>query len=124
MNPLTIIDKLAGRWLAWRTWKKIESETPEPELVDLRVSRGKGLEIILAHPGVATLAAECVRFLQAHDAPNFVQMDLQPRIDEGQRAVIVTVAYKDGEMPAQQIARLRKELEELREERAEERWDE
>jgi hypothetical protein len=56
-------------------------------------------------------AADAAHYLKAFDATNFVEMELQPRLDLGQRAIVFTVAYKDGERPAMQIARLKKELE-------------
>jgi len=106
---LSKVDAAAGAWLEWRTWKFIEESIDEPELTSINFRKGQ-LDVVLSHPGVATLASECVSFLQAHNAPNFVEMELMPRIDKGSRGVIVTIAYKDGETPAWQIKRLKQEI--------------
>jgi hypothetical protein len=115
MNLFRQLDKLAGHYLDWRTEQAMKAvQASEPELVDLSVTKERGLEITLAHPGIAAMAEEAASFLKAYDATNYVQMELQPRIDRGQRPVIFTVAYKNGEMPAAKATRLEKELEELK----------
>jgi hypothetical protein len=104
---LSQLDKLAGWWLDWRTVQLIKSdpEHVEPELVDLQVSKERGLEMVMAHPLIASLAIEAANFLGDHHASNYVQMELQPRLDRGVRPIILTIAYKDGEMPARKAAK-------------------
>ncbi len=111
MNLLSQVDKLAKSWLEWRTFKALEN-IEDPEFTQVELRRGQ-IDILLSHPAVAILASECASFLQAHNAPNFVQMELMPRLERGARHIVVTVAYADGEMPARQIARLKKEVERL-----------
>lgn len=116
MKLLEMIDKLASDYLTWRTKRAMAaSKSEEPELLGVNYSQDRGLEIMLAHPGVAILADECINFLTAYDAPNYVEMILQPRIDKGQRAILVTVMYQDGESPASKAIRLQKELDTLTE---------
>lgn len=119
MKLLSAIDRIAASWLDYRTRKEIERRdkseaVDDVELLDFQVSRERGAEILLSHPNFAFLAQELVSLLQSQDAPNFIQMEVLPRLDRGQRAIILTVAYKDGEMPAVQNARLKREIEELK----------
>jgi hypothetical protein len=55
MNPLDALDKLAGRWLDWRTRRYVEknAKIEDPQLVKLEVNQGRGFEILLEHPGIA-----------------------------------------------------------------------
>ncbi len=111
MKLLTIIDTLAGKWLNYRTVRSMKSAVvDEPELLHLEASLEKGIDIAVAHPTFAILADELVNLLQENNAPNFLEMIVQPRIDRGQRTVVVTVRYQDGETPAQQCHRLKEEL--------------
>jgi len=119
MNLLSKVDGLAGRWLNWRTWQEIKAEAKdEAELLSLEASREKGIELSVTHPNVANLFLELVSYLQSQDAPNFVQVEVKPRINVGKRNVVITVAYSDGEMPGAQCVRLRKELSEIKADRA------
>lgn len=116
-----LIDRLASAWLNWRTARHLRAAQAAGEewaRVDFQQFRGvdAGEMSLMAHaPAIAVLADQAASFLDANNAKNYVQFDMMPRIDHGQRAIRVTVAWANGEMPAEKAARLDKELAEAKE---------
>jgi len=114
------LDAIAQAWLEWRTDYEVRhNEELQAVLGDLgirkmEVSEGR-MDTTMMSPVVATLAEECAAWLDAHDAENYVQVDMLPRLDRGLRPIRLTVQWAYGESPAQQNARLRKELAEIKE---------
>lgn len=116
-----LIDRLASMWLNWRTARNLRAAQAAGEewaRVDVQQFRevNAGEMSLMAHaPAIAVLADQAASFLDANNAKNYVQFDMMPRIDHGQRAIRVTVAWANGEMPAEKAARLDKELAEAKE---------
>jgi len=112
---LSPFDKLAGRWLSWRADQAYKSVDPKTDVEIQRVefSKEKGLEIVGTAPGITYLADECTELLKKFKADNYIQFDMMPRYDRGQKPVRVTVAFANGEMPAMRADRLSKQIENI-----------
>jgi hypothetical protein len=76
------------------------------EIQRVEFSKEKGLNIVGTAPGIAYLADECTELLKKFKADNYIQFDMMPRYDRGQKPVCVTVAFANGEMPAMRADRL------------------
>jgi hypothetical protein len=104
---LQLIDRIAWAYLNWR----IDQATKR---IDVKLNFKKatltqdGWFGEWVSPMVAFIADQCSDMLNKAGAPNYVQFDM---IAHAQRPVRVTVQWADGESPAEQNARLRKELE-------------
>jgi hypothetical protein len=112
---LHLIDRLAGRWLDWRTDRKVRKN---PDLQDFKVHSldvtGKSVELVASTHAVAMMADQAATFLNENDAENYVQFDMMPRLDRGLRPIRVTVQWANGLSPAVRAAKLAAEVEEYR----------
>ena len=118
MNLLTKLDSLAGRYLDWRTkqaYEQQQREQDEPELLSFEVTKEKGAEFTMMHPNIAILAADCASYLDEMHAENYVVMEIMPRIDRGQRPIMITIQWKDKLNPYQKNIVLEAENARLRE---------
>ncbi len=108
---LHLIDKLAGRWLDWRTAQSIKANV---DLAQFRVERldvdDDSLNLAISHPAVAEMADIMSTFLLDHNAENYVEFDMIPRIDRGSRPVRVTVQWADGMPPSEMVDELKAQL--------------
>ena len=68
----------------------------------------------MAHPGVATMAEQAGKFLKAHNAENYVQFDLMPRLESNLRPIRVTVQWASGLSPAMKNAEQGRAIEQMR----------
>lgn len=113
---LDMIDRMAGRWMDWRTGQKLEKDS---ELREFNLKRfdqtPEGYTIMATAPGIAILADQAAQLLVANNAKNYVQFDMLPRLDRDLRPIRVTVQWAGGESPATKAARLERELERLTE---------
>lgn len=111
---LEFIDRLAGWWIDWRTDQDAKKN---PVIQEFNLKRFDqtpgGYEIMAIAPGVAILADQAAELLKANNAENYIQFDMQPRLDRGLAPVCVTVQWARKESPANRAARLEKELVEL-----------
>jgi len=115
MNPLEFIDSLAARWLQWRTDRMIAKD-PAAQATFKKASFDEtGMSATFIHENIAILANDAAAMLNAANADNYLQFDMVPRLDRGMRPIRVTVQWANGESPADQNARLRKEIEQLKE---------
>lgn len=116
MGVFRFIDRLAGRWLDWRTDRAV-MHLPE-DCKDIRLHKvdieDRACNITLMAPGVAILAEQAADLLEAEHAENYVQFNMMPRLDRGLRPILVTVQWAYGEAPGKQNARLRAEVEQLK----------
>ena len=99
---LSLIDKLAGKWLDWRTenFAKCDPELSEMHLHSIEIKNG-GMEAAIISPAVAHLADMMSELLENNRAENFVSFELLPRLDRGKRPILVTVQWHNGKSPAQ-----------------------
>ena len=99
---LSLIDKLAGKWLDWRTEKlaKCDPELSEMHLHSVEIKNG-GMEAAIISPAIAHLADMMSELLENNHAENFVSFELLPRLDRGKRPILVTVQWRNGKSPAQ-----------------------
>jgi len=114
---LSWIDKLAQAWLDLRLDYKARYDD---NLRSTRLTKAQtdenGFTAVFISPTVGIIAEECAKTLNKAEATNYVQFDMLPRASAEFRPVRVTVQWIDGESPAEQNSRLRKELEELKKE--------
>ena len=75
---------------------------------------GRDVELLAMHPAIAAIAEQAVSFLQVHNAENYVQFDLMPRIDRGTRPIRFTVQWASGLSPAEKARKLAEQLADLR----------
>lgn len=108
---LHFIDKLAGAWFDWRA-RRVSGN---PELVSLNnvELNEDGLTVTGFSPAIAVLADGAAAMLEHHNAKNFVEFDMYPRLDRGMQPVRVVVAWANGEMPSAKCIRLEREYERL-----------
>lgn len=111
------LDKLAGWWLTWRT-RQEAAKHPELQLRLAEFDESEDTtKATYMSPMVASLADQAAAMLESANAQNYVQFDMWPRVDRCLPAVRVTVAWANGEMPAEKAARLEEERNSLEEER-------
>lgn len=114
-----LLDKLACWWIDWRQDQNVKTmlkEEPEMAAEIHRLSADKnGFEIVMKSQGVFLLADQAAALLNSHNAQNYVEFDMMPRLDRGMRWIRVTVQWRDGESPAQKASRQEKEIEKLKE---------
>jgi hypothetical protein len=112
---LHLIYRLAGRWLDWRTDRKVRKN---PDLQDFAVRKfdatGKSFELVASTQAVAIFADEAATFLDENNAENYVEFDMLPRMDRGLRPIRVTVQWANKMSPADKAAKLAAEVEEYR----------
>lgn len=111
-----LIDRVAAWWLAWRTERAARAIEIEDK-VELRRAEYLPNEwrVDLIAPNLLFLIDEATALLNAQHAENYIQFEMLPRADRTHgRPVRVTIQWVNGESPAQQNARLRAELTELR----------
>ncbi len=115
-------EALIARWINWRMDRRIKKAIASGEMPDIElrkfVTSGKDMEILMAHPGVATMAEQAGKFLKAHNAENYVQFDLMPRLESDLRPIRVTVQWAGGLSPAVKNAQQAKVIEQQRAELA------
>lgn len=112
------MDRIASKWLQWRTDSNIKQAIADGIMEDAQLKRftatGKDVDILLMHPAVAAIAEQSVSFLNAHNAANYVQFDMMPRIDRGVRPVRITVQWANGMSPSEKATKVAAELARLR----------
>ncbi len=109
---LELIDRLACRWLDWRTDHTIKNDPALQEFGLKRMSvTPDGWEMTFVTPAAVMIADEMAAMLDEANAENFVQFDFMPRLDRGKRPVRVTVRWAWGMSPAEKCAVLEAELE-------------
>lgn len=118
MTLAQLIDRAASWWLNWRTDRAITGAIKSGRMEDLELKKfsatGKSVELLAMHPAIATIAEQAVSFLQVHNAENYVQFDLMPRIDRGTRPIRFTVQWASGLSPAEKARKLAEQLADLR----------
>ena len=105
-----LIDRLANSWIN----KRIDQETKKiksPQFRRAEINKD-GFFAEWIGPEIAFLADQASDMLLKADAKNYVQFEM---IGKNFRRLIVTVQWADGESPAEQNARLRQEIEKLKE---------
>ena len=120
IDLLSYLDKLAGKWLDWRTDQAIKSLPPELQEFKLHKAEINTTEweITALAPGIVAMADEAAELLSSQGAKNYLQFDLMPRLDRGKPPIRVTVQWAHGESPAKQNARLRDQIEQVEKELA------
>jgi hypothetical protein len=110
MDPLGIIDRLAGWWLTFRIDQAVKHD---PALEEFRLHSinvlEKGWEATMISPAIACLADEAATMLNRQRAENYVQFDMMPRVDRGLRPIRVTVQWAGRKSPAEKNAELTQE---------------
>lgn len=118
-------EALIARWINWRMDRRIKQAIKSGEMSDVELKRfkidGKDMEILMAHPGVLSMVEQASKFLKAHNAENYVEFDLIPRLASDLRAIRVTVQWAGGLSPAaknaeqaREIGRMKAEIERLK----------
>lgn len=111
-------EALIARWLNWRMDRRIKQAIKSGEFPDIELRRfkaeGKDMEILMAHPGVLSMVEQAGKFLKAHNAENYVQFDLIPRLASDLRAIRVTVQWAGGLSPAMKNAEQGRVIEQQR----------
>jgi hypothetical protein len=101
------IDRIARSWLEWRMDQTAKRHNGGFYKVTLAPDGFYGDWVA---PEIAYIADQCAAMLEKADAPNYVSFDM---MTARMRPVRVTVQWADGESPAEQNARLRKEIERI-----------
>ena len=114
---LRLIDRGAIAWMNWRRKREINRN---PELKDFKVEKvlvyPNGMRLEAELNAVPWMANELARLLISHDAKNYVQMDMIPSMDVADQPVRITVQWAYGEPPSERVARLERELKNLKQE--------
>lgn len=111
---LTIIDRLAGKWLDWRTDMEVRQNKELQELGIKEVSYKDGeTGITISGQAVAILADHAAQFLDENNAKNYVQFDMMPRLDRNLKPVRVTVQWASGMSPSQMVFDVKGKLNDL-----------
>jgi hypothetical protein len=87
---LSLIDRIAGTWLDWRTEQVVRSSTINLGIKKVEVGHD-GLEMVLMGPAVFTFAEQCAAILNQQNAENYVETHIQPRLDRGLRPIRLTI---------------------------------
>ena len=103
MNLLT---RLKIRWN--EIFHKAEIDA---KLIEMNSKDGR-TDAIFEFPGVALLASEIGGYFDKVGAPNWVELQFMDRVS--MRVFVMTIQLKQGETPAQKIARLEKQIEQLK----------
>ena len=111
---LTLIDRLAGKWFDWRTERMFKSD---PSLAEFKFHKlevaADGTRAVIEHASIAQLAQladAATTLLDSYNAANYVEFDMLPRPDHGNRPIRVTVQWADRFSPAQKAQRFENEL--------------
>ncbi len=110
-----LIDRLAYWWLDRRQEEAAKACRRETG-VELRKAsiNQDGWEMLVVAPDLMFLVDQATGLLEANNAENYIQFEMLPSVRHTQgRAVRVTIQWLNGESPATQNARLRKEIAEL-----------
>jgi len=118
---LTLIDKLAGKWMDMRTRQAIKSthkakeaeEFTKLEIKDIKFDDGY-ISIKGVSPAIAIMADHAAQMLQKWEAKNYVQFDMFPRPDRSLRPIRVTVQWANGKLPATRVIEMEQEVERLK----------
>lgn len=114
MSIFTLLDKVAGAWLDFRSEQRIKNDPILNKMFLEKASiSNTDMEIAMVSPAIAVMADEAATMLNANNAKNYVQFDMLPRVDRGLSAIRVTVQWANGEAPAEKAARLEKDVEKL-----------
>lgn len=100
----------------YRKWKMIFCGNPLAAKMVRATIDENGMAARFVSPVVAGLANEAARMLEVAEAPNYVAFDMWS--DKINDVIRVTVQRASGESPAEQNARLRKELSAIKAEAA------
>lgn len=114
MSVLEILDAIATHWLQWRTDRMIAKDPNAQAKFKKMAFDESGMNATFIHESIALLANDAAAMLNAANADNYLQFDMMPRLDRCMRPIRVTVQWANGESPADQNARLRKEIETLK----------
>lgn len=118
MIILTALDRLAGWWMDWRTDRVIRG-MPQ---IDFEIKQFKAIkkeqewsiEMVADMQAIAVFADTVGRVLDVHNAENYVQFEMLPRLDRGIRPILVTLQWAHGKSPSQKVIELEQELADLR----------
>lgn len=112
---LHLIDRLAGRWMDWRTDREVRNN---PDLQDFNLKRfeveGKSFELVASTQAVAILADQAATLLTESGAENFVEFRMMPRLDRNMKPILVTVQWASKLSPAEKAAMMEKRAETYR----------
>lgn len=111
-----LLDRLAAWWIDRRMHEGAEQVIAESGVKLHKASLDpNGFRVDLIAPNLVALLDEAAGLLNAQSAENYIQFEMLPRMDRTNgRPVRVTVQWMDGESPAQQNARLRAEVAQLK----------
>ena len=114
---LSPISSLAGKWMDWRTDRALRN-MPEMEFElksfeEVRDEQGWSMQMVANMQGIAMFADMVADILDAHDAENYVQFEVLPRLDRGLRPILVTLQWARGLSPSQKAVKLEKRVDEL-----------
>lgn len=100
MNLLHQVDRLASAWLNWRAEQRAKNDpdNPDPELIEFRANKERGLELTMSHPAIAVLANDAESYLKLHNAVNYVEMEI---VAASGNHILITLQYKYGLSPHQ-----------------------
>lgn len=114
-----ILDRLAYWWIDWRHERWVR-RTPEIKKAvdDLGLRRFEicdgRYETTFVTEAAAFIANEMAQLLTEAGAENYVEFDMLPKLERKLPPVRVTIQWANGESPAAQNERLRKEIAELK----------
>lgn len=110
-----LLDVLVEKWLAYRYDKRVEQYNRENSLDFHKINATSGgIEAELAGNGVAILAEEASRLLDAAHAKNYVVFEMFPRLNRKIRPIRVTVQWMYKLSPHQKAQKTIGFLESLR----------
>lgn len=96
------------------------SEEAEIKRMKSSIENGETeVEIAGMLPNVRAMVVECIELLEAHEAKNYVQFDLIPRLESRLPGFRVTVQRAEGKSPAGRVIEMEAEVERLRTQLAE-----
>jgi hypothetical protein len=110
---LKLIDRLARWWLNWRM-EMLVKRTPSYSRFKQAEITPNGFSLVVDAPGIVELAQQAAALLDANDAENYVQFAMLPHLASEVKPVSITVAWANGELPAEKADRLKRENDLLR----------
>lgn len=114
---LKLIDKLINRYTRWRIGLAKSNLTQVNFSIDNVCFTKDRVDVTGSGEFVLRVANSFAQFLsETPGADNYVQFDFLSPAEFGLRPIRCTVQWADGEMPGEQNIRLRKEVEDLKEE--------
>lgn len=105
---MNIIDRLAIKWVDWRTDRAVRDSGYDEEFGIKRVELTSDgvFEGTFVTPAIAVMAQEAAAMLDTANAENYVQFDMLPRLDRGLKPIRVTVQWAHRLSPAQRASKM------------------